>query len=307
MNRYLELVIKFCAFCISFIVVDMLMGVVFKSLELKALEHSPYGMNTEYTMWKVQTDCVIIGASEAQHSYVPSIFADSLNMSVYNCGNDGSRFYYQNAMVNGILDRYSPKLIIWSIAPNYLTSPSNEDIDALSRLNPYYDSNDFCKKALHTKSKYEKIKLLSNLYKYNSRLLVYFYKCVLPDYNYFNGYAPLYGSSVINEKEVRLYDDKYDKDIEFVFESTLNRCRQSEVDVVLVFTPRYELGKYSQLTSYKRLVNLTSRYEVPLFEEFLCYEMFEKDDFKDKAHLNDGGAQMFSKIFSSKVKNLYYK
>ena len=115
MKEYKSLFIKTVIFLVVIVAVDFCCGKLFRLLELKALDRSPYGMPVENAMWKVDKDVVIIGASEACHSIIPQVLEDSLGLSVCNCGQDGCRFYIQNAMINGLVDRYSPKMILWSV------------------------------------------------------------------------------------------------------------------------------------------------------------------------------------------------
>lgn len=304
--KYRSFIIKSIVFIALFAGFDFLIGKVYRLLENKALEHSPYGMVTEYTMWKVNADVVIVGASEANHSYIPSLLQDGLGMSVYNCGKDGCRFYYQNAMINGILDRYNPKMIIWSISPNEFCVPSQEDKDNLSQLNPFYKDNDICKQALITKSKFEPLKLLLNSYCYNSRLFPYIYKSIMPDYSYeYGGYAPLYGSNKnLQIKEIK-WKDSYDSVINQAFDNTINRCVQNGVQIVFVFTPRLEKGDYQDLFSYKQLRVSINQHDLPIIEDLYHDSSLMKPSlYKDNAHLNNEGALIFNELLLNKIKHL---
>lgn len=305
-TNYRSLIIKGLVFIAFFAGVDFLIGKAYRYLEYKALDHSPYGMVTEYTMWRVNSDVVIIGASEAQHSYIPRMIEDSLGMSVYNCAKDGCRFYYQNAMINGILDRYKPKLIIWSISPDGLCTPSKVDQDNLSQLNPFYRENEFCRQVLKTKSKYEPVKLLSNGYSYNSKLLFYLFMIFLPDYDYeYGGYAPLLGCQNNLKITERSFVDSYDETISLVFQNTIRRCLENEVQIVFVFTPRFEKGSYDKLVTYKQLKSVTNKYELPIIEDlYHSDELMKPQFFKDNAHLNHEGAEAYMKLFIPKLKEI---
>lgn len=299
-NNWKSFIVKALVFIIVAVGVDFLIGKTYRILENKALEHSPYGMVTEYTMWKVDADVIIMGASEAQHSYIPSYLEKQLGMTVYNCGKDGCRFFYQNAMINGILDRYSPKMIIWSISPNELCTPSEEDRGNLSQLNPFYKENDFCKQALKTKSKYELVKLMSSSYLFNSRLFPYLYKIFMPDSQYeYGGYAPLYGSQKDLQIKSREWSGVYDETIKEVLESTIERCLENEVQIVFVFTPRLEKENHYELVSYNELKHTIGKYNTPIIENlYHDAELMSTQYFKDNAHLNNEGALLYNKKLS---------
>lgn len=295
-NNWKGFVVKAIVFLVIAVGFDFLVGIIYRKLELKALDHSPYGMITEYTMWKVDADVIIIGSSEAQRSYIPSLLEERLGMSVYNCGKDGCYFYYENAMINGILDRYNPKMIIWAISPYFLNEPTEEDRGNLSQLNPFYKESDICRQALKTKSKYEPVKLLSSSYSFNSRLFPYLYKIFMPDYQYeYGGYAPLYGSMNNLAIKSRKWYGTYDETVNRVFDNTIERCIQNGVQIVFVFTPRLEKESHEDLASYKHLKVSLNKYNVPLIEDlYHDEELMRPELFKDHAHLNDEGARFFN-------------
>ena len=303
-GEVIKLLLKAVIFIVILAMIDRCAGLVYYWLEDKALKHSPYGMVTEYSMEKVNNDVVIIGASEAKHSYVCSAIRDSLSMSVYNCAKDGKRFYYQNAIVNGILDRYSPKLIIWSVGPNFLSTPSREDKDGISDLNPWYRSNRVCKDAILLKSRYENIKMLSYLYAFNSKFVEYVYKCLFPDYQYeYGGYAPLYGEMKNEQIDMRKFKDDLDLLCLESLNKTLARCKRNSVDVVFVYTTRFERGPYESLSQYEALNTaiLNSGYKV-ITEIYRDESLMNPMYFKDPAHLNNDGAIRFTNLLINKLR-----
>lgn len=298
-----KLLIRSILFAAVFFALDRIFGHVFYFLEHRALQNSPNGMITEYTMEEVDSEVVIMGASEALHSYVSSILEDSLELSVYNCGKDGRRFYYQNAMVNGILDRYAPKLVIWSVSPNFLSSPSQEDKDAISDLNPWYRSNKFCHDAILMKSEFEGLKMQSYLYAFNSRLYAYLYKCIMPDYAYqYGGYSPVTGEMRGNALERRNYSDDLDLRCAEVLRTTLKRCSDNGTKVVFVLTPRYEIGNYKQVSQFEELEKIVHESNMDIIIDlFQDEELIMPKLFRDMAHFNHRGAVAFSKKLANKI------
>lgn len=306
MKRYKGILVKLLIFVAIVIATDIVCGKFFRFLELKALSNSPYGMTLENTMWKIQSDVVIIGASEASHSIIPQILEDSLGMSVYNCGKDGCRFYIQNAMVNGVIDRYTPKLIIWSVGPDFLSTPSVEDKGNLSQINPFYSEKQYVKDALKTKSKYESVKLCSKAYLYNSRLFVYLYKMIMPDYEYeYGAYAPLRGTmsdSKLGNRE-KAWKNHLDVNVEREFLKTLSRCQSRGVNVVFVFVPRFEIEDHQNIQSYQRMIEIAEKYNITIIEDlYHCNDLMNSAYFKDHAHLNSIGAPIFTSLLSAELK-----
>lgn len=126
---------------------DFAAGRFFSFLHRLAFGKSPYGLVTEYAMFKVDTEVIIIGSSRAVHHYVPEILSDSLVMSVHNCGKDGAFLLYQCCLIDGILNRIKPKLVIWDIEPTCFAEGTSADY-LLSDLNPFYDQNKFCQQVI---------------------------------------------------------------------------------------------------------------------------------------------------------------
>lgn len=294
-------------FCV-FLVVDICMGFIFQQLRHKALENSPgdLGMVTDYAIEKVNSEIVIMGASEAKHSLVCSMIRDSLDMSTYNCAKDGKRFYYQNAVLNSILDRYSPKLILWSVSPNFLSKPLKEDMDGISDLNPWYKENKYCRNAILAKSKYEHIKMLSYLYRFNSKLIFYLYKIFIPDKDSeYGAYIPIYGTLSDNTISSRTLTDNLDNRSVQTLNETLARCKDLSIDVVFIFTTRYENVLYQDNICTQKLKEIINDYQFELIEKFYNNEDFLNPHlFKDRAHFNHNGAIIFTDSLITELKKL---
>lgn len=309
MKNYTQLIVKGGIFLGLVALVDLFLGFVYTKLENLALDKSPSSMQVDYTMKKVHSDIIIVGASEAAHGYVPQILRDSLNCSVYNCGIDGRPTYYHIAMVNCILDRYTPKMIIWSTNPMSLTNKTeNENLNRLSVLNRFYKCNKHCREVIDKNSKFEGIKCQLNTYGQNSNLYNYLRCIIKPDEDTLYGrYLPIYGT--INGMELQQRDlnevFSYQNELAKDFLNLLNRCKDEGVDVVLVFTPRYEMSDYENLESYIKLKEIANETGSILIEEFYRHPLIYKPEyFKDCAHLNDDGAKLFTGLLSGKLKSI---
>lgn len=305
MKEYKSFFVKLFVFCVLAIVVDVLCGIVFRKLEYQAVARSPHEMIVETVVDSVSSDVVLIGGSEVNHSINSNIISDSLGVSVYNCGKDAVRFYVQNVFINSILDRYTPKMIVWSVSPEKLATPVEEDKGLLSQLNPLYRKNKYAKEALCSKSKYEPVKLLSQAYTYNSQLLIYLSKIIKPESDEFqamNGYSPL----PIRDREVEIHErdwiEEYDTAVVKKFKSTLSRCAEKGAKVVFVFVPRYEIEEHDDSKSYQMLMSIAREYDIPVIEEFYHYEpLMESKYFNDFAHLNANGTQIFTPLLASRL------
>lgn len=302
--------IKSLVLILLLLLTDLLAGVLFPKLQNIALEKSPYAMVSEYTMWKVDKELILIGASETTHGFVPLILEDSLKLTVHNCGKDGYRFYYQSAMINGILKRYSPKIIIWSVSANFLSSPTKDDIDRLKILNTLCVNNDYIKSILKSKGPYEKFQILSNLYLYNSKLIPYLYKSFASDYNFEpGGFIPLSNNdNKYPKKQYSIIENNLDERIVNSFIHTIKLCNKSQTKLIIVFPPRLQISNYKETVQYKELIKITEKYNIHIIEKYYNDKIFMDNPlyFKDIGHLNKLGAYKFTSLVSRDI-NLIMK
>lgn len=298
--------IKGICFILLFVSLDIIGGKMFSYLHNYALNHSPYGFLTEYAMEKVNTDVVIIGASNANHHYVSSLLADSLQMSVYNCGKDGCSFLYQCSIIDGILKRYTPKVIIWDIIPSYLSRSSLKQLESV--FNQYFDENDYCRNLINLRNSNERYKMQSYLYRYNSSILPLIYKSVVVYNHSVDGYLPFSNAgykypSLIDEK----MDDEFDAKLKLCLNYIISECRQKEVKLILSLSPRFVNSDYLKTRVYEEWCKIAKEQNIPLIDYYNTpFFLNDSTLYKDNAHLNDRGARMFTNKWIGETR-LYLK
>lgn len=70
-----------------------------------------------------------------------------------------------------------------------------------------------------------------------------------------------------------------------------------------VFTPRFEIERHDTLLQYIELKRILKEQDVELVEDLYHHEdLMNPVLFKDNAHLNDSGAQKFTKMLVEKIK-----
>lgn len=248
---------------------------------------------------KTSADILILGSSTASHDYNPSIIEKDLKMTCYNAGVLGSSIFYDFAVLKAVTNRYKPKIIILNFdAEEFKT----EQIyyDRLSNLLPYYANHPEIRSIVVLKSPFEKYKLISKIYPYNSLVI----KILSGNYNISNGdsitskgYQPLFkewkdkiqtcDSSFIN------YDLDPNK-IKF-FEAFIQECAKKKIPLYIVSCPLFCTNNY---TSPAKLIGkkIAEKYNIKFFDysndpEFLSNPSFFADT---KEHLNDNGCRAFS-------------
>ena len=288
------------------VVVDQGVGVAYNWLRGEALERNPYnaGMKTAFMAEKVNTDVVIVGASDASHHYISSMIQDSIGMSVYNCGKDGSFFVYQNCMINLMLERYSPKVIIWEMMEDCLSGDitSNHEYQSINLLYPYY-SNDYCHKVINEKDKYQRFRMLSQMYRNNSMLLSICKSLVTTQKNDL-GYYPIANSGYVyptmlrQEIQQNVNEDKVE-----MLTKTIENCRNKGVKLVLASSPGFTDGTVFSSLQFKKLEEVAADYQLPFIEYYKRQDLFRDSTlFKDVSHLNDKGARVWMSYFIPELK-----
>ena len=250
-------------------------------------------LKTLYTAEKVDSDIVIIGASTASHHYVSRMIEDSLRMSCYNCGEDGHFFLYQNCLINVMLERYSPKIIVWNVVGGGLKDSGD---DVLNGLYPYYD-NDYCKKVINGTSWKMKYLMKSKMFRNNSTLVDLAKPFVTKPASDQMGYSPLPISGYLYP--TRSKDDSIngiDESRVELLKNTLQSINDHGVKLYVSISPRYSDGNLKNTVQYKKLMALADEYGATIMDYYHDDLFSDSTLFKDAPHMNDKGARIFTEL-----------
>ena len=258
-----------------------------------------------YAIEKTRADVVIFGSSRAYHHYVPNIIEGSLKLSCYNTGSPGQFLFYSYAVLKAVLKRYTPKVVILDVTANDLQI-DNESYDRLSFLLPYYKTHEELRPIINLKSPFEKVKLLSSIYPFNSTFLMIaggnadYFKKKTSD---IKGYKPLFGiwDTPIEVKNIAPY--KIDSTKLNIFKSFIEDCRKAETKLFIVCSPffiRYDQKDYSLLVM-KKIANEKNTDFIDFVNDtsFINHSYL----FDNPGHLNARGAMLFTyRVMDSIVK-----
>lgn len=271
-------------------------------------EKSGLHYRTTYAMEKTNADILIFGSSRANHHYVPEVFEDSLNMSFYNTGRDGNFIFFQTALLKSILTRYTPKIIILDIAGGF--EKNNIAYERLSSLLPYYKTHKEIRKIVDLKSQFEKIKLLSEIYPFNSQLLT----IAIGNFEKNEerksddkGYIALnkkWGKridSIVNTSITEIDTNKI-----FYLHQFIKLAKQAGSKVFLIYSPIFQKMNRNQEVEITNTICVEEN--VPFWDYSKDTTFLNNNQyFQDILHLNNTGAILFSAIISNRIKqNLYY-
>ena len=282
--------------------IDLSVGKIFEKLTDAKLNDTRNASRTAHTVKVVDADVLIMGSSRANYHYVSSILADSLNCSVFNCGLDGQGFSYSAAMIQSVLKRYSPKVIIIDIIPTLLQTKST--FGELNELYPYYDHDTFIKEIIIEDDTNNRYKMLSKMFRYNSKLGPIARNLVLGGYSNDNGYVAL--SDYVSEHpelvHVKYKESGINKSQLELLMSCIQSCKEKNVTLILSISPRFEKSNVNEISSYKYLKRLLVTHNIPLIDMDGNSVINDSTMFRDFEHLNHKGAVAFTKAFSERLK-----
>lgn len=294
-NPYKYFFSKLIVLFVFVFVSDFLIGNLLSYYYFKQQRGADY--LTTYAIDSTKADLLIFGSSRANHHYLPPVFENHLNLTCYNVGRDGSFLFYHYAILKAVLKRYSPKIIILDFNDGEF-SKNEGNYDRISSLLPYYKSHPEMRSIIELKSPYEKLKLLSKIYPYNSSLLIIaggnaiFSKKKRED---INGYIPLtkvWSDSIRYENTPIKYE--IDSTKVKIYESFIRDCLNSKVKLYISCSPhfiRYTHRDYS----IKLAQEIAKKYDVRFFDHLQDSVFINNSElFADPLHLNNKGAQLFS-------------
>ena len=288
------------------IFIDFTIGITIKSMLPNISNKEDIG-KTYFSLNDVNTPIVVVGSSRASHHYVTSVIENEYNKETYNVARDGCFFSYNCCVMNSILDRYNPEIIIWENDINSLYENVN---DPLESLYPYYKQNSYITSILKEQQVSDIIKLNFNLYRYNSIIhkivVINFAKNKYKDKT-IKGYLPLTPKENLSRKALEASTSRNNYDLSqnkiTLFKNTLDRAKKQGVKIIVVDSPKYMLLNTNSISAdtMERICNeydatFINNTQLPLFLEHPEY-------FNDMTHLNNIGANIYTNIFLSQIKD----
>ena len=281
------------------IISDQICGHILRYFYFKQV----WGKNHQLTLTidSIKTDLLVIGSSRATHHYVPEFFEEKLKMSFYNCGSEGNFILFGYGIFKSIIYRYNPKIIIFDLIPNQLAY-DNLDYERLSNLLPYYKDHYELKDIIELRSPFEKYKLYSSVYPFNS-LLINMMNCNLESkknkYEIHKGYMPLYNkmNCIKANNFLKKPFGEIDKNKIDALNDIAATCKKKKIRLVFVYSPIFSNSPDSIETKIIEDISKTQKCQYFDFSNDSTFDN-HPEYFDDNFHLNDNGARKFSEMFS---------
>ncbi len=297
-----KILFSFLFFAIGLYVVDRFGGKVMQWVNLNTKD--VLGPKFKYIHDNICEDIVMIGSSRCHHHYVPSIISDTLNMSVYNCGIQGSENIYSHYLTLClILERYSPKTICLELMVNDFEEQNNP-FDKLSYFGPYFGYSDRADSLFKIGGWYWKYKT-SHLYRYNAKAISNISGLFVSRQNQDDhGYLPTKNTSVSlgSLKKAESRTRKIDSLKMHYLKLFSEQCQLNNCKLIFTISPLFSIIDSSY---YSVLKDFAYNENIPLLDYHTSRLYHNHPEyFRDMVHLNDSGARHFSSIFASNLKNL---
>lgn len=288
----------------SVVVIDMVVGKI-TDFMLSQISNQGDTGKTYYSLNDVSTPVVIVGSSRAVNHYNTQMIEDSLCIPTYNVGRSACFFSYNCCVVNSILDRYTPKLIIWE---NEITELYAGIRDPLQHMYPYYGSNSWGKQFIDEDLLWsERVKLNCRIYRYNSVIPRiagrYLGRKSFVDEKE-KGYEPLAPKKL--KQKLELKQEEYDytelsKTKIDRFQAILERAHKMGVKMVIVDSPKYYLYDQNNLSATK-IKEMCNQYGVLFLDNSQLPELLAHVEyFNDYKHMNTIGATVYTKLFIKQI------
>lgn len=246
-------------------------------------------------------DILVFGSSRAMHHYNSQMLEDSLGMTCYNCGDDGHGIILSYGRLKMVRERHLPKIIIQDVSTGYDLF-KNDNHQFLGLLKQRYDREGISE-IFDMVDKTERYKMLSHLYRYNSKFLqniFVFFTGKSADVN-IKGYKPVYKEMdtlkvVKNRKEEEYEFDSLKLDVVRKFIDLSDGAQ-----LFFVVSPVWYGIKDTCRIAPAR--EMCQKFNIP-FIDFSNDPKYVHNNvyFKDGTHLNARGADEFTRDLIKKLK-----
>jgi hypothetical protein len=280
------------------ILCDMLVGAVSKNLIMNVPDVGVNQTNAAQALFRRKADILILGASRANHSYNCKQIEDSLGLSAYNAGRDGQNMVYAAMVFYAYLERYTPKIVILDVSSSQVSGEWNSH---LNEMNCFYGMSKPVDEIIdHISSFADRLKLRSNLYRYNNTWQWLLQAHLAKSQADLDGYRPMPVNENTNFKSV-IENGKFVADTLNVgyLNKIVKTCKERNVKLILSYTPSLMIDK----GNFQPWLKNFAKTHCLMLMDYADDSRFTNHPelFYDMTHLNSNGADLFTKDFLEKI------
>lgn len=294
-----KFIIRIILFLLLVGVMDFAYGKVIE--EMRAACHGGAVQKEIYAADSVTADVLIFGSSRGRERYVPDIIEDSLGMSCFNCGYNGMGGIYHYGMISMILERYTPKLVIYDILPVLDIGTRDDNVIFLNQLRPFYGRNTTIDSIFSDYDSTEPIKMIAQTYRYHSKFLETL-ACCRDSEIAKSGYT--INTNTMKQHVPVEIATHYDVDsLKFKYLEKFIKEVSSKTELIVCASPRY--GYTHTGDDFDSVIKVCKKYNVPFINHYTDKSYINDISlFQDATHLNYKGATKWTSELCSIIKNL---
>jgi hypothetical protein len=258
-----------------------------------------------YTIEKANADLMIFGSSRGARNYHPEVMEQRFGLSYYNAAREGCFMFYHEAVLRSVLQRHVPKQVFLDFRYGEFRK-DKENYERLSALLPFYKKHPEVRPIVEMRGPYEKAKLLSAIYPFNSAL----FKIVTGNVPFYKeprkitkGY--IYYDNVWKKpkEEASHFNDAYNIDSSIVvsYRNFIQLCKEKNIQLAVVVSPYYRIINDSD-NSVELAKKIAAENNVAFFD--YSHEgtfVNNRELISDPIHLNDNGARLMSNMLAGSL------
>lgn len=294
-------IIKILLFFTIVVVIDFCVG--FTGDYLQAHAKGGETRKTNDLVMNDHHDIVIFGSSRACHHYDTPLMSDILGLDIYNAGYDGNGVVLSYGLLSMMLERYKPQLVIFDIEPSFdieIYPGDNGHKRYISTLKPYY-KNAGVREVIKDVSEEEWYMVHSGMMRYNTTIISKALDYIKGNASGSKGYVPIQGVYIgrvpENGEGTTLNIDSFK--LGYV-EKLLVLAKTKNVPIIMVASPKYGKTSSSELQS---VIDICNKYNIVFWDYYADSEFMQhKEWFKEPMHLNEMGANTYSKRVAAQIK-----
>ncbi len=246
-------------------------------------------------------DIIIFGSSRAVVHYDTPFISDSLGLDVYNAGYAGNGIVLSVGLLELVLERYSPKLVVFDVEPSfdiYEYSQDNNHVRYLKYLKPYYNKpgvSDIFKDV----STEEWYKVHSGLIRYNTEIIPRVVDNVINRGQDPQGFTP--GKGVMTAEPTKENNDNKKQRVIDLFkleylQKLVSLCKKKNVPLILISSPKYGATDSEILQPAKEIAKKNDVLFLDYYSDMRY--VYHKEWFSEPMHLNSEGARVYSRMIA---------
>ena len=299
-NAMKRFIIKIALFFALIVMADFLCGFALRYFAQHA--KGGFSQRDAYICDKLETDFLLMGSSRCVRHYNSQIITDSLGLTCYNSGQMGNGIILNYGRLRMIDERKKPKVVIYDITPDFDIFVGDDNHRYLTWLKQHYERNGIAD-IFEIIDPTEKYKMISQLYRYNSRIIE-----LMSDYLHpisdtrADGFSPLKGE--LDRTKIKTGSKRVKKlDVDKVKLDYINKLIEELDGVKLYFvvSPRWYGMDSVQI---QPIIDICQKRNIP-FIDFANNPKYVHQDiyFKDGNHMNERGANEFTRDLIGCLKN----